>query len=47
MAIATAAVNDDRLVLRFLQHTIEVPIVMREIVSRQIERARHVTLFEK
>lgn len=47
MAVAPSAVNNNRLVLGCLQHAVETPIVMCEVVPREIERTRHVTLFEE
>jgi len=46
VTVSLTAVNDDRLVLSALEHAIEA-IIMREVVPREIERPRHVSLLEE
>ncbi len=47
MTLTAGAVHDDRLVSGGLQHAGQVPIVVREVVSREIKRSRYVPLFEE
>jgi hypothetical protein len=47
VAVSPTTVNDDRIVLSALEHTIEASIIMCEVVPCKIERSRHVSLFEK
>src|SRR5208282_3895778 len=47
MTVTARAVNDDRLVVGRLQRGGQTPIVLREVVSREVERSRDVPIFEK
>ena len=47
MTVAAGAVHDDRLVMGGLQHSGQPPIILREVVSREIERSRDVSLLEE
>ena len=47
MTVAARAVHDDRLVSGGLQYRSQAPVIAREVVSREIERAGHMSLLKE
>ncbi len=47
MTVAAGAVHDDRFVSGRLQYGSQVPVIAGEGVSREIERAGHMSLFKE
>ncbi len=47
MTLTPGAVYNDWFVVSVLQHSGQAPIILREVVPREIERAGHMTLFEE